>query len=289
MKKTTFYFSFLFVFLFSACYTDDSSIPDPDVLPFRSFTEFFEQSRAEKDTLTFNSEEVAVLTPIGGNSLTIPVEAFSEEGTLSIAFLEAENKSDFIFYDWPTQSGDNWLQTSEAMLVEAFKGQEAISNANDLEWELNLFEETATDGLQIYSWNNDWNLESNIEIAENSSSVQFQGDEGKGYVAAKSIDSESVQLSVTPTAYGNIPNDMRVFIATKEGNTVLTLDSDVSTVTASGKVPKNVELHVIVMVMDFYRLDAGMETMTLNNDMSIELRLSKMTPVEMMEMIRAID
>ncbi len=289
MKKTTFIFCCLVTLLFSACYTDDSSIPDPTPLSFDTFDEFFADNRAQRDTLSFSSEELTILAPAGGNTLSIPVESFSEAGDLSIAFLEASSKSDFMLFDLPTVSGSTWLQTSEAMFVEAFDGNTPIDNDSPLMWELDIFSGSSPSGLNIYRWESDWSLESGIEVTEGPQLVQFEGDEDAGFVAAKELDLESVELNITTTAFGNIPHDMKVFVSTEEGNTVIALDTDVSTVTASGSVPKGVDLNVVIMVMDYYRLDAAIESINLSSDSSIEIRLSKMEVDEMVNMIRQID
>jgi hypothetical protein len=289
MKKTTLYTYLLGLVLFSACYIDDGTVPDPNPLPYDSFGEFFESNRAQKDTLSFDTDELTILAPSGGNTLTIPPEAFSEEGLLSIAFLELAKKSDFILYEFPTVVGNTWLETTEAMFIEAFDNNEPIENDSKLGWELDVFSGTSTSERKIYRWNDGWNLEDEVEITEGPLLVQFQGEEGEGYVAAKPLDVDAVQLTVNPTAYGNIPHDMRVFVVTEEGNTVLTLDPDISAVSATGSVPKGIDLKVIVMVMDYYRLDVGIETINLDSDSSIEIRLDKMTTEEMMGMIREID
>lgn len=289
MKKTTFIFCCLITLFVSACYTDDSSIPDPTPLSFDTFEEFFAENRAQRDTLSFSSDELTILAPAGGNTLTIPVDAFSEEGDLRIAFLEASSKSDFILYNWPTVSGDTWLETSEAMFVEAFDGTNPIDSDNPLMWELDVFSGSSPNDLSVYRWDSDWNLQSDIEVTEGPQLVQFAGGEDAGFVAGKELDLESVELAITTTAFGNIPHDMKVFVSTVDGNTVIPLDSEVSTVTASGSVPKGVDLNLIIMVMDYYRLDATVESINLSDDSNIEIALSKMEVDELINMIRQID
>jgi len=274
----------------AACYTDDSSQVNPDRLPFEDFAEFFLDNNSQADTLTLNISQQNTLNTVGGITLTIPQNAFGSADNISLEIKEANTKSDFIFLDKPTVDGTDWVEGSELILLQPFDASGPLNIDAPVNIKMANPNQINIDELVYYNFQNSWTPDSNIDIYDNATGLSFESTSTQWQMAGRVFDNtNSAQLSVKPFGYGTIPHDMRVFIMFKDQQIILPMDHDVATVTATGMVPTDTDIHVIAMVMDHFKLSVGISTIRIDQDEDLDLQMNIVTVADMMASIKALD
>lgn len=282
--------TFYCILSLSSCYIDDSSGVTPTPLPFSSFSEFFAQNNALADTLMLDETQASTVTTQGGTDLNIPENTFNAGGTASLAIKDANAKSDFIFLNKPTQVGNTIIDSKRAVFFEAFDNTGALNVENPISvtWMPNG---TSTPGdLDYFYFENNWSKDEAINIQEDNDQLFFETTRAGWQLCGKVLDNtDQVQLTVTPMGYGIVPNDFKAFIVYKDRNTVLALNADLDALTATGAVPKDQDIYVVLLVMDFFRLNVGIQEIKLTADNTIEVDTDRVLPEEMIEQIKALD
>ena len=278
------------IILLAGCYTDDSSQPNPDRLPFEDFTEFFESNNAKADTLIFNSDGNASLTTSNGIQINIPENAFSIGGEISLEVKEATSKSDFIFLDKPTLSGSNLMESSGAISIQPFTSGGDSNIENPINIEIMLPLGTTADNMIFYHFQNGWTADNAIDIQANNDNISFETKRAAWQMGGKNYeDSGFAQLTVNPVGYGTIPHDMRAFVVLSDHNVVLPLEHNISSISASGSVPKGTEINIVVIVMDHFKLSIGTRTMTIDENTDTEVEMTITEVEEMITIIKSLD
>lgn len=289
-KPICFIFFCLGIFGLSACYTDDTSPPSPDRLPFEDFNEFFESNNNISDTLTFNADAEALVTTPKGTKINIPENTFLAGGEISLEIKEAVSKSDFIFLDKATIDGNDLVESSGAVFLKPFTNAGALALDNPLGIEMTLPVGVTGDGMQYYYYQNGWTADNGIEIIADNDNISFETTRAVWQMGGKIYSpSGTAQLTIHPVGYGTIPHDMRVFLVFSAHNIVLPLDDNVSEVSASGTVPTGTEVTVLALVMDHFKLSVGTKTLIINGNTDIDVDMNEVSVDEMRAIIKSLD
>jgi len=68
------------------------------------------------------------------------------------------------------------------------------------------------------------------------------------------------------------------------------MDSDVSGVNVSkSNIPKGVEVSIVVIAMDHFKLFVGIETLEVTNNLSIEIKMNQVSEVELADFLQTLD
>ncbi len=280
----------LCVLMASSCYTDDSSGPNPDRLPFEDFNGFFSDNNAVSDTLSFSSDLDEQIVTSEGTKVVIPENAFSTPGTISMEIKEMTKKSDFLFLNKPTLDGNTIIESGMALYFKPFTDSGELSIENPLNVQLSAPSGVNVEDMNYYFFQGDWTKDDNIDVMADGNILSFESERTKWQMAGKELDTNgTANLSIAASGYGTVPHDMRAFAVGSQNNIVLPLDFDLANVTASGTLPKGIEFNIVLMTMDHFKLSYGAQSITLTDDMDMDLQMRAINVSDMVSEIKSLD
>lgn len=289
IRYTSYVSIILCVVILAACYNDDTAPPATPRLPFENFDEFF-QSNNDRSlaTVQLGAPNTLFLSP-NDNTILIPEDAFDVVGNNTIEVKEAFTKSDFLLRDKPTIVDNNLIETIGAIFFNPSAGNQTTLN-NEVRVEMKL--PTGDDGedMEYFYYENGWTTDNAILVTPDNDFVNYETTRTGWQMTGRMYNNiGTAQLIVKPFAFASIPHDMRVFVVFSNKNIILPLDHDVAEVMANGSIPTGESAHVVVMLMDHFKLTVGIEELVLGEDTEVEVEMDAMSFEDMENLIKTLD
>lgn len=291
MQKTnTITVALLGLLLFAGCYTDDSTPPNPARLPFENFDEFFSDNNQDIEGFLFHGNEAVDFSINPSLHIFIPDNAIPIDDSVQMDMITAFNKSDFILLNKPTLSGDVLLESIGAFNLQMRDIAGVVEIDNPIEVNMNLENGQNVSDLLYYKLDDDWLPDNDVSIIPDMSSASFETtQQGWQMLAKEFVAPDLAEITITPFGYGTVPIDVKAFAVLDNYNVVFALNADVDNVSVSGKLPKNISLTIVIMVMDNFKLSVGTLSTVIDSAGELELGVDLVELNEMIEIIKDLD
>ncbi len=283
----------------SSCQIDDTT-PNPTLrLPFENLDELFARQDIPADTAVINASTNEMITTSSGAKMIIDAGSFKKnnvtvDGNVSVVTKELFQKSDMILLDKPSTSGNSILEYGGILVFNAFKDNESIDLQNAISVTLPVSNQVSALGdMSHYNRMGVWNLVNNspVFVDVNDQTLQFDNQDNGwicGAMETNFNDLTTVEASVY--GYGTILTDITGFLVLSDYNTVIKMDGDVSGVKVSkSNIPKGVEVSIVVIAMDNFKLFVGIETLEVTNNLSIEIKMNQVSEAELADFLQTLD
>lgn len=289
----------LSILFIQSCQIDDTT-PNPKLrLPFENLDELFARQDIEADTFSVDASMDETINTSNGAEIIISAGSFEKsnetvDGIVTLITKELLKKSDMILLDKPSTSGNSILEYGGIVDFSAFQDNESVDLKNSISVTLPVNTQISNLGaMSHYNYNNGWTLVNNSPVDVNPGELTLQFDsEEHGWMCGgmETNFNEFTSVESSLYGYGTILTDIKGFIVLSDYNTVIKTNSDVNGVKVSkNNVPKGVEASIVILAMDHFTVFVGIETLTITDNLSIEIKMNEVAEEDLSDYLQLLD
>jgi hypothetical protein len=292
-------FIILHILIIPSCNIDDTT-PNPTLrLPFENLNELVARQDIEADTSEIDATIDETIVTSNGAKIIIEAGSFNKNnqpvgGNISIITKELLLKSQMVLLDKASTSSNSILEYGGIIDFNAFKDGEELDLQGVVSITLPVHNQVSTLGdMSHYKRPGAWMLVNNspVDVDTNDQTLHFNADE-QGWMCG-AMDTNFNDLATVEASlfgFGTILTDITGYIVLSDFNTVIKMDSDVNGVKVSkSNIPKGMEVSIVILAMDHFKLFMGIETVQITDDLSIEIKMNEVTEAELPEALQILD
>jgi hypothetical protein len=281
----------LSLLLIPACSIDDTTPNPPNRLPFENLNELFARQDIPAQTSIIDASTNETIITSSGGKINIAAGSFLKNnnpvvGNVTVKTQELSLKSNMILLDKPSTSGNSILEYGGILVFNAFKDSVAVDLQNPISVTLPVNDELSNLGdMNHYNRNGSWQQVNNSPVIVDVGEMTLQFDsEDSGWMCAAMATNfnDLTTVEASPYGYGTILTDIVGYVVLSDYNTVIKLNSDINGVKVNkSNIPKGIAACIVIIAMDHFQLFVGIETLEITSDLSIEIKMNKVTEQEL--------
>ena len=287
------------ILIFPSCENDDVT-PNPTLrLPFENLDELSARHYIEADTFSVDAMMDETINTSTGAKIIITAGSFEKsnetvDGIVSIVTKELLKKSDMILLDKPSTSGNSILEYGGVLDFSAYKDDESVDLKSSISVTLPVNDQISGLGsMAHYNHSNNWTMVNNspVTVDPGELTLQFDSEEHGWMCGGKDTNfSEYTSVESSLYGYGTILTDIAGYVVLSDYNTVIKMNSDVNGVKVSKSgIPKGVEASIVIIAMDHFKVVVGIETLTITDNLSIEIKMNEVAEEDLSDYLQLLD